>query len=102
MDRITAMTIQGWPDVDKVTEDGLFKAFAQNEDGKWAAFVYLCKRGDIHMLLISSKPVFDTEEAARTSICELLTEVRSLDLHADARTASTEGCQNKTTPCCVP
>ena len=82
INRLTALTVQGWPDTESTTVDGIYAA-AGGEGSSWSSFLYLVKNGDLHSLLLSSKPVFKSEEAALSSIKGVVAQLRELDLDAD-------------------
>lgn len=54
----TVMTIKG------AGKSILCTAGELNEEGKCAGFIYYCKAGEIHSLLVSTGPVFDSKDAA--------------------------------------
>ena len=76
--RMTGITIQSWEDTDDPSQDGLYVAAGEN-GAQWAGFLYLCKGGDIHSLLLSTTPIFDSAEKAEESIRKVVTEIRALD-----------------------
>lgn len=88
--RLTAMTIQGWPETDTLDADGLFATAGRASGELWAGELYLMKGGDLHTLLVSTEPIHETGEAAVASIRELVTKVKAIDLDAPGTFASRE------------
>ncbi len=75
--KMTGMMIQNWPDVDGPSADGLYLE-ATGEGETWAGYLYLCKNGAIHQLVLSTAPVFPTEEAAKVSIRDVMIDIRKM------------------------
>ncbi len=88
--RLIVMTIQGWPETESTDTDGLYATAGQTRGELWAGALYLVKRGDVHTLLVSTKPIHESKEAAVASIRELVTEMKALDLEALGTFASRE------------
>lgn len=82
---ITALTIQG------NSEEDLYTTSARdNTTEKWSALLYLLHEGHIHSTVLSTKPVFETQEAAETHMRDLVKEVRSMDLSQQASSQSSQ------------
>lgn len=51
---------------------------AQQDNSKFASFMYRLKDGTIHKLLISTKPIFDSEEEANNCLHDLCKELKEV------------------------
>lgn len=47
----------------------------EQEDGKFSSFCHILRNGEIHKLLLSTKPVFDSEQEAIDKMTELIEDV---------------------------
>ena len=72
----TALTIQGWPDTKSIKSNGIYITTAE-KDSYWSGFVYLAKGGNLHSLLLSTKPTFESEEAAMNYLKGIVTRIRN-------------------------
>ncbi|MFA6057274.1 MAG: hypothetical protein WC756_03680 [Taibaiella sp.] len=73
---ITAYTIRN-----NYPENILISAEQDGPSGQWKVSVYLTKNGDLHSLLLSTKPCFDYKGAAENHakvICESIVKDKSL------------------------
>ncbi len=73
--RLTAMTIQSWPDA--VGAVGGLSITTSVVEGKWASFLYLVKGGFSHSLLLSTTPIFDSSDEAEAAMREIVEKVRA-------------------------
>jgi len=65
MTELTAIELAGnYPD--NIQIDAL-----KSDNGKFAAFCYRLKDGEIHKLMLSTQPVFENEEEANNSLHEV-------------------------------
>jgi hypothetical protein len=80
--RMTALTIQNWPDTDSPEKDGLLvsSGHGKEDTAKWGSILYLCKDGEIHTMVLSSAPVFDSAEEAEESMRKTMSDIRSMEL----------------------
>lgn len=65
MTLITALELAG-----NYPENILINA-AKQDNGKFASFCYMTRDGDIHKLMISTQPVFETEKEANDALIEV-------------------------------
>lgn len=68
--RMTALTLKNNKDVE-VMVDG------PNENNKYSGSIYVMHNGEIHSLLVSTQPVFDTEKAVKESLTNLIEECKN-------------------------
>lgn len=65
MTLITALEIAGnYP-------DNILINAAKQDNGKFASFCYMTRYGEIHKLILSTQPVFDTEKEANDALIEV-------------------------------
>jgi len=72
MTRLTAIIIQTRGD------DVKCMASEPDKNGKCAGWIYLLKDGNIHTPLISTKAIYDSKEAAKSAMEEIVEKVRAL------------------------
>lgn len=72
----TIEIIRSWPDTDVIKVDGIYISAYKENKKLWAGFVYLVKGGDIHSLLLSTKPIFESDEAAMNSLKDVVSRIR--------------------------
>nr|DAQ82008.1 MAG TPA: Transcriptional activator HlyU [Caudoviricetes sp.] len=56
--------------------DGILIASREAPNGKFAVFCYMMRDGEIHKLMLSSQPVFDSAEEAENYMHEVAKEVK--------------------------
>lgn len=44
---------------------------AKNDNGKFASFCYMTRDGNIHKLMLSTQPVFDSEKEANDALIDV-------------------------------
>lgn len=72
MTQLTAMELAGnYPDNILITS-------REAPDGKYAIFCYMMRDGEIHKLMLSSSPVFDSAEKAESYMHEVAKEAKKL------------------------
>lgn len=77
----TAMIIQSWPDTEGPPNDGILVSATKTTDKTlWMGDIQLVKNGWYHCTLISTQPVFPSEEAALVEVRNVVAEVRALKL----------------------
>lgn len=70
MTQLTALELAGnYP-------DNVLIASREAPDGKYAVFCYMMRDGEIHKLMLSSSPVFDSAEKAESYMHEIAKEVK--------------------------
>ncbi len=77
--KLTALTIQSWPDVADMEGTGIYIT-AQKLGDKWAGHVYLVKGKEVHQTLLSTEPVFASKGKATADIRRVVEAIRDLDL----------------------
>lgn len=71
---LTAVEIQSSPKEDFVI------CARQDINTRWAAFIYRLKEGHFHKLLLSSDPVFSSENEAVNTMTRMFNRILTLDL----------------------
>ena len=77
--RLTALTIQSWPDAASVKGTGIYITGAKVGD-KWAGHVYLVKGNEVHRQLLSTDPVFKSKGKATADTRRIVEAIRDMDL----------------------
>ncbi len=58
-------------------EERLIEALQDNDSGKWSSYLYIMRDGEIHKLLLSYDPQFDTEELAKQAMVDVVKQCKS-------------------------
>ncbi len=72
--RITALTIHS------PGNDIRCGAGGPDETGKFAGFIWLYRNDKLHCCLVSTKPIYDSEEDAKAAMAALVREIREEDI----------------------
>lgn len=75
--RRTALTIQSWPDTTTIDGEGIYVTAAKAGEF-WSGQLCLVKKGWVHQRLLSTQPVFETEDKAIADMKQIVEQIRNL------------------------
>lgn len=76
--KLTALTIQSWPDTDTIKGGGIYVTAGGNDKAGWSGHVYLVKGGEVHQQLLSTQPVFESKAKAVADMKRVVEQIRDL------------------------
>jgi len=91
---MTALTIQGWPDLSETATgpSGIVCEAAKDASGKWSPWISLWKDGTPHIMpLVSFPATYATAEDAAAYAKDVVRQIRELDVLAAVSNTGGEG-----------
>lgn len=81
--KLTALTIQSWPNVDTIGGGGgIYVTAGGSDKAGWSGHVYLVKNGEVHQQLLSTEPVFKSKDKAVADMKRVVEQIRDLLLES--------------------